>query len=151
MGEPLLSHFSVLQVLTLGPRLEIFTSNLVRPMPNKQQQHLKTICWATCCPFTVTFGRSRKDLLLHCFCMATSFSIISCCCGSRVGASCKGVGVTTVDVRAVSSSCCFFSFFNRICSSESTPVGYRGCWFAQKLNVRVKEATLFTVDIKVKS
>lgn len=78
------------------------------------------------CSLTVTFGRSRNDLLLHCFCMATSFSIISCCCGSSATASRGGVGVTTVDERAVSSSCCFFIFFSRICSSESTPTGQRG-------------------------
>lgn len=86
---------------------------------------------------TVTFGRSRKDLLLHCFCMATSFSIISCCCGSSVATSWGGVGVTTVDVRAVSSSCCFFIFFSLICSSESTPTGQTGCTSWLKLNPSV--------------
>lgn len=92
---------------------------------------------------TVTFGRSRKDLLLHCFCIATSFSIISCCCGSSAAASCGGVGVTTVDVRAVSSSCCFFIFFSLICSSESTPMGQRGRRSRLKLNPQVERMSIF--------
>lgn len=85
---------------------------------------------------TVTFGRSMKDLLLHCFCMATSLSIMACCSGARLLSSGGGgVGVTTADVRAVSSSCCFFIFFSLICSSERTPTGQEGKQHVNKLAV----------------
>lgn len=85
---------------------------VVCPVASKGLGHSETI--------TVTLGRSMNERLLHCFCMATSFSIISSCSGASGTTSGTGVGVTTVDVRAVSSSF-FFIFFTRICSSERTP------------------------------
>lgn len=47
---------------------------------------------------TVTFRRSMKERLFDCFCMATNFSIISCCSGAKGGISAAGLGADMVEL-----------------------------------------------------